>query len=87
VAGFIAILGSLDTKGLEISYLCARVIGEGGQPLVIYTGVLGEPSFQAEISRHEVAQAGGLIALIAGGDRPKLCSLWQPGLARFSSTC
>jgi uncharacterized protein (UPF0261 family) len=59
MAGFVVILGSLDTKGREVEFLRERVLVEGGAPLVLDTGVLGEPSIPADISRHEVARAGG----------------------------
>lgn len=56
---FVAILGSLDTKGEEIDFLRKAVAAQGGAPLVVDTGVLDEPTSFADISRHEVASAAG----------------------------
>jgi uncharacterized protein (UPF0261 family) len=68
---YVAILGSLDTKGLEVAFLRERVRAEGGAPLVVDTGVLPEPTTSADISRHEVAHAAGssIEALIQQGDK------------------
>jgi uncharacterized protein (UPF0261 family) len=67
----VAILGSLDTKGLETDYLRQAVRAEGGEPLVVDTGVLGEPTAAADVTRHEVAAAAGssIAALIRRGDK------------------
>lgn len=67
----VVILGSLDTKGPEIGYLRERVRAEGGMPLVVDTGVLGEPAADADVTRHQVASAAGssIEALIQRGDK------------------
>jgi uncharacterized protein (UPF0261 family) len=67
----VAILGSLDTKGPETDYLRHAVRAEGGEPLVIDTGVLGEPTVAADVTRHEVAAAAGssIAALLRRGDK------------------
>ena len=71
VARYVVILGSLDTKGLEIAFLRERVRAEGGAPLVVDTGVLPEPTISPDISRHDVAHAAGssIEALIQQGDK------------------
>lgn len=68
---YVVILGSLDTKGLEVAFLRERVRAAGGAPLVVDTGVLAEPTTPADISRHDVAQAAGssIEALIVNGDK------------------
>jgi len=67
----VAILGSLDTKGPEIDYLRQAVRDQGGEPLVIDTGVLGEPAVAADVTRHEVAAAAGssIAELVRQGDK------------------
>jgi uncharacterized protein (UPF0261 family) len=55
----IALVGTLDTKGAEIAYVRDRLAALGTQPLVIDSGILGEPGCPAEVSREEVARAGG----------------------------
>ena len=55
----ILILATLDTKGPEAQYLRELVESRGDRAVVIDTGVAGEPQARAEISREDVAQAGG----------------------------
>jgi uncharacterized protein (UPF0261 family) len=71
VTCYVVILGSLDTKGLEIAFLRERVRAEGGVPLVVDTGVLDSPTIPADFSRHQVVEAGGssIEALIRKGDK------------------
>lgn len=55
----IAILATLDTKGPEGQYLREQIEACGDKALLVDTGVVGEPSVKADITREEVAQAGG----------------------------
>ena len=55
----IALVGTLDTKGEEIAYVRDRLLALGTQPVVIDSGILGEPGCAADVSREEVARAGG----------------------------
>jgi uncharacterized protein (UPF0261 family) len=55
----IAVLATLDTKGPEGQYLREQIEEFGEKALLIDTGVVGEPSVKADITREEVAQAGG----------------------------
>ena len=63
----VVITGSLDTKGKEFSFLRELIQKEGLETLVIDFGVMGEPAFAPDITRQEVAKAGG-------GDLPRLAS-------------
>jgi uncharacterized protein (UPF0261 family) len=56
----IAILATLDTKGRETEYLRERIAGFGDQALVIDTGVTGAPAARPDITREQVAEAGGM---------------------------
>ena len=71
MAKYVAILGSLDTKGLEVDFIRQVVRAEGGQPLVVDTGVLDEPTTAADVTRHEVALAAdsSVKALIDQGNK------------------
>ncbi|MBA2513281.1 MAG: Tm-1-like ATP-binding domain-containing protein [Solirubrobacterales bacterium] len=40
----IALIGTLDTKGEEIAYVRDRLRALGARPVVIDTGILGEPA-------------------------------------------
>jgi len=66
----VAVLATLDTKGEEVEYLLGLLAARGLRGWVIDTGVLGEPTVPAAISRRQVAAAGGaeLDSLIAGHD-------------------
>jgi uncharacterized protein (UPF0261 family) len=56
----IALVGTLDTKGAEIAYVRDRLSGLGVRPVVIDSGILGEPDgCVADIPREEVAIAAG----------------------------
>ena len=57
----VAILVTLDTKGEEARYVKEYISNRGHRAIVIDCGVLGQPLFQPEVSREEVA-AGRLIA-------------------------
>jgi uncharacterized protein (UPF0261 family) len=67
----IAILGTLDTKGAEHAFVAEQIRARGHKTLIIDVGTLGEPSLKPDITRAEVAQAGGidLAALAAKKDR------------------
>lgn len=81
----IVILGSLDTKGTETEFLRQRVQAEGGSPLVMDTGVLGEASIAADVTRHQVAAAGGssIAALIDGRDKTHALVTMAQGAAKL----
>lgn len=55
----IAILATMDTKGQESNYLRERIEDLGGTALLIDMGVVDEPGTKVDISRSEVAAAGG----------------------------
>jgi uncharacterized protein (UPF0261 family) len=56
----IVVLATLDTKGVEAEYLCRQMEKLGNTALLIDTGVVGPPVGQPDISRTEVAEAGGM---------------------------
>jgi uncharacterized protein (UPF0261 family) len=57
---WIALIGTLDTKGEEIAYVRDRLRSLGARPLVIDTGILGEPQgCEPDIPHAEVAAAAG----------------------------
>jgi uncharacterized protein (UPF0261 family) len=69
---WIALIGTLDTKGDEIAYVRDRLRALGARPIVIDTGILGEPAGCApDISHAEVASAAGdtLDGVRAAGSR------------------
>lgn len=67
----IAVLGTFDTKGEEHGFVAAHIRHCGHQPLLIDVGTLEPPRLTPDITREEVARAGGvdLAALAARKDR------------------
>jgi len=67
----ILLIGTLDTKGLEYSYLRDRLLGDDVQVLVVDVGVNEPSGITPDITRHQVAAAIGADAdaLAAAGDR------------------
>ena len=67
----IAVLGTLDTKGLEHGYVAELIRRRGHQTLVIDTGSGEAPQIMPDVSREEVAAAGGvdLAGIVARQDR------------------
>jgi uncharacterized protein (UPF0261 family) len=67
----IAVLGTLDSKGQEHAFVADVIRELGHTPLLIDVGTGSEPTVQPDITRYEVAEAGGidLEALMARKDR------------------
>src|SRR6476659_3585129 len=70
----VLVIGTLDTKGPEISYLKSQIENLGAQTLVMDSGILGEPEgIVPDITRQQVAIAAGsnIDALRNAGSRGK----------------
>jgi uncharacterized protein (UPF0261 family) len=67
----VVLLGTLDTKGTEYAFLRDRLRERGVDVLVVDAGVYEPVGLEPDISRDEVARAGGadLEELTAAGDR------------------
>ena len=81
----ISLVGTLDTKGEEIYFLRSLILARGHEVLVADTGILGEPSFQADISRREIAMAGGenIDTLKEKGDEAFAQKIMAAGLKKI----
>jgi uncharacterized protein (UPF0261 family) len=79
---FIALIGTLDTKADEIAYVRERLLALGARPVVIDSGILGEPRTAADVSREDVAREGGyeLERIQAAGSRGAAVELMQKGV-------
>ncbi|MCD6344050.1 MAG: Tm-1-like ATP-binding domain-containing protein [Anaerolineae bacterium] len=65
----VVLVGSLDTKGEEFAFVKDRIEKQGLNTLVVDFGVLGEPAFESDIGRDQVAKAGGGdLALLRQGE-------------------
>jgi len=66
----VVLVGALDTKGQDFAFVKGLIEQQGLQTLVVDFGVMGQPAFDAQVSRAEVARAGGGdLARLAQGDR------------------
>jgi uncharacterized protein (UPF0261 family) len=83
----ILLIGTLDTKGVEIGYTRDRLRAFGAQPIVLDSGILGEPiAITADIPRDEVAVAAGstIDALRAAGTRGAAVEKMKEGVKKIA---
>jgi uncharacterized protein (UPF0261 family) len=81
----IVIIGTLDTKGDKVAYLKQLIEKSGSETLVIDSGVLDEPYFQADIPREKVAAAAGksISEIISLHDEVKAMRIMARGVSRI----
>lgn len=81
----IVVLGTLDTKGTELKYVRDILVTEGMSTLMLDAGVLGQPQVASDVTREEVARAGGkeLDDLIDREDRGYAMTVMTRGAARL----
>lgn len=79
----ILVAGTYDTKDDELNYLCGVITGQGGRVLTMDVSVLGDPSRPTDISKHDVAQAGGssIQEAIDSGDENTAMQIMARGSA------
>ncbi len=79
----VVIVGALDTKGQEFAFVKELMKKEGLNTLTVDFGVMGEPAFAPDISRKEVAAAGGgdLAYLASGEHKDVAMQVMATGLA------
>lgn len=82
----VAIVVALDTKGDEAQLIKTVVESRGVDTLIIDVGVLGEPTIEADVTRAEVATAGGseLSELLAVQDKGSSMATMTRGAAEIS---
>src|ERR1700741_546963 len=56
----IAVLATLDTKGEQARYLRGQLETLGSEALIVDLGVTGTPVPPGDVTREDVAQAGGM---------------------------
>lgn len=83
MAKTVVIAGALDTKGADFAYLKELIEREGVNTLVVDFGVMGEPAFPPDITRAEVAKAGGgdIAYLATGEHKDEAMRIMAEGLA------
>jgi len=77
----IAILGTMDTKGIEHGFVADLIKRRGHDILVIDVGTAGAPQLKPDVTREEVAKAAGVDfpALMAKQDRGESVSAMSHG--------
>jgi uncharacterized protein (UPF0261 family) len=69
MAKTVVLIGALDTKGREFAFVKELIEGQGLNTLVVDFGVMGAPAFAPQVTRDEVAAAGGnSVAYLSSGD-------------------
>ena len=83
----IIVIGTLDTKGQEIAFVRDLIAARGHQPIVVDSGILGEPAIEAAISRHEAAAAAetSIEELIVAGDKNSAISAMARGVTAVAA--
>jgi len=83
----IIVLATLDTKGIETQYVREQIEKLGERALVIDVGVVGQPATSADITRQEVAEAGGtpLTTLLEDPDREVAAPIMADGATKIVS--
>jgi uncharacterized protein (UPF0261 family) len=56
----IVVLATLDTKGAETNFLREQIEQIGHRAIVVDSGVIGRPAALADVTREQVAEAGGM---------------------------
>jgi len=81
----IIVLGTMDTKGREMTFVKGEIERHGQKALLIDTGVVGEPNGNADVTRAQVAEAGGtpLAELLKNPTREVAAPLMARGAARI----
>lgn len=83
----ILLIGTLDTKGVEIGYCRDRLRSLGAQVLVLDSGILGEAlGITADFPRQAVAEAAGysIEQLRQAGSRGKAVELMKEGVRQLT---
>lgn len=65
----IAVIATLDTKADEAAFVAREIRSEGCAALLVDVGLAGSPLISADITREQVAKAGGLRAHADKGGR------------------
>lgn len=83
----IAVLGTLDTKGVEVGFLKQQIQAHGCDTLVVDLGVLGPPAVEPDVTRQMVAVAAGeqVEVLAESGDRGRAISAMTRGVQKIIS--
>ncbi len=79
----VALLGTLDTKGVEYAFLRDRIEEQGCDVITINAGVLGDPDYEVDYTRRDVSEAAGALLkdIVQAGDRGAAVTTMARGAA------
>ena len=85
----VVIVGALDTKGEEFAYTKGIIEKLGVKTLLVDFGVMGKPAIAPDVTREEVAKAGGgdLNYLASGSHKDEAMKTMAKGLAVVVRNC
>lgn len=83
----ILIVGTYDTKQEELGYLAQVIRAQGGAVHTMDVSVLGDPIMPTDVSKHQVAEAGGasIAEAIAGEDENLAMQIMARGAAALAA--
>ncbi|MEC7763195.1 MAG: Tm-1-like ATP-binding domain-containing protein [Pseudomonadota bacterium] len=83
----ILVVGTYDTKDDELNYIAEVIRGQGGAVLTMDVSVLGDPTKPTDLSKHDVAEAGGssIQAAIDSGDENTAMQIMAHGAAALTT--
>jgi uncharacterized protein (UPF0261 family) len=83
----ILVVGTYDTKQDELDYLCGVIRAQGGGVLTMDVSVLGDPAQPTDVSKHDVAEAGGssIAEAIASEDENRAMQIMARGASLLAA--
>jgi len=83
----ILVIGTYDTKDEELHYICDCITAQGGAVVSMDVSVLGNPSEPTDVSKHQVAEAGGSSIKVAidSGDENTAMQIMARGAASLTA--
>ncbi|MBD3666103.1 Tm-1-like ATP-binding domain-containing protein [Sulfitobacter sp. TSTF-M16] len=83
----ILIVGTFDTKNDELAYMAERIRAQGGGVLTMDISVLGDPDEPTDVSKHQVAEAGGssIRAAIDQGEESVAMQIMADGASTLAA--
>lgn len=83
----VLLIGTADTKADELLYLKLVVSSAGGTPLIMDVGVLDDPPFDPDYSKHAVAAAAGVTnaQIVALGDENRAMQKQAEGATKLAA--
>jgi uncharacterized protein (UPF0261 family) len=85
MAKSVVVLSTLDTKGRETAFLKEQIERHGCKAVLADMGVVGKPTIAADLTREQIAEAGGtpLASLLKDPSREKAGPVMVAGAAKL----